>query len=921
VPQDYDIVKPEFNRKGVAEDLEVSIEHGPWLDNIPGTGDCVEVSARQCTEIDYILNGSFELSGPGGGADVFADWIESVVVLADPASPHYGVYSACLHCVGGAPPPSAVHQIVTVVPGTVLTLSFWTRNDGVYQGRYRVRDETHATDIIAFTNTPLGIPWVKLTHTFTIPAGCVSIGVYLSMVTIFGVDGDVWYDDVTLTGECDTNRGYEMCIDRCYMALNGSSSYVDSGSDATLDDLPPTGFTAEAMVKFGITDAGGVLFGKTDSAGGGLIDATVGWYLEMSPTVIVGIMVGDDGFGMPDYWITNAIIPSISDGEWHHIAMTYSAVDFFIHLWLDGTEVLSARTQPLVMVYHSDAAQNLILGRGDAGAGYFSGNVMNIRVSSSNLYTVAFTPPEACDDIVVLSNTVLLYNSRGCSDIVIDNAQGDLDKDGTPHNINMEDLDCECTCEDATLGVYIANKHNRAQLTHIFVFDAAPAGYSFNLLDLGLPYALLPAVPAIGDILYIGIDVNHPNYGPFCSLAYDIGTAASGVTWTYEYWNGAAWVALTVWDNTRTAQPLDKTGINSVHWAQPTAWATRVVNGVVALWVRIRVTGVAAPVAPTQQNRHIYTVIWPYVDIEALDAPGDLPAQFAMALYNVVQSVLGTYPVRYLLGARAINRGADFSAYLPCSDVQLPDGITSVGVFGNAVEDVTGRVARYVTAGAGAEAINPVFRFELSSAIALQYNGRFRMYLVVDADIANRFLVRGVVRATTGGGTQILQRTQTQTVLSLVDGYFIDLGEVDIQSELLSNAPFQLAIEAGANAGAGVNTIQFLAMILLPIDEWCGDFVASVSGSYHWPGGVPLSFDSVLALKDPIISELGARPTVYNRFISIASKWTMDMRNDQRVWIFNTSISAGVEISPFIQVDKLLSFEAVKRYMSMRGTE
>jgi len=88
----------------------------------------------------------------------------------------------------------------------------------------------------------------------------------------------------------------------------------------------------------------------------------------------------------------------------------------------------------------------------------------------------------------------------------------------------------EETCAADT--VYIANKHNIAQLTDVYYFDAAPGVWSANLLATSLTYNLLPAVPAAGDILYIGIDSSVTNSGPFCSVVWDLASAGSGISFS-----------------------------------------------------------------------------------------------------------------------------------------------------------------------------------------------------------------------------------------------------------------------------------------------------------------------------------------------------------------------------------------------------
>ena len=74
-----------------------------------------------------------------------------------------------------------------------------------------------------------------------------------------------------------------------------------------------------------------------------------------------------------------------------------------------------------------------------------------------------------------------------------------------------------CTAE-----VYVSNKHMRTQLTHAYHYDAAPVTWSANLIGAALPVALLPAVPAIGDCLYLGSTTAISSSGSFSSLVLDL---------------------------------------------------------------------------------------------------------------------------------------------------------------------------------------------------------------------------------------------------------------------------------------------------------------------------------------------------------------------------------------------------------------
>jgi hypothetical protein len=96
---------------------------------------------------------------------------------------------------------------------------------------------------------------------------------------------------------------------------------------------------------------------------------------------------------------------------------------------------------------------------------------------------------------------------------------------------------------------------------------------------------LLPAAPAVDDAYYFG------HARRFDVAWLNIGTQGDGV-WviTWEYWNGAAWSALSdVVDNTNGFTAL--VGQHDVSFTRPGDWAAADVGGVTGLyWIRARVS-------------------------------------------------------------------------------------------------------------------------------------------------------------------------------------------------------------------------------------------------------------------------------------------------------------------------------------------
>ena len=192
---------------------------------------------------------------------------------------------------------------------------------------------------------------------------------------------------------------------------------------------------------------------------------------------------------------------------------------------------------------------------------------------------------------------------------------GNVDDAGNREATSIEDV------------VFIANKRNEANLTNIHLTTAGA-----NRIGAAPPYDIINAT---GET-YFGIDTSVGDSGPFTSLVFDIGTGGAGSpTIVWEYWNGA-WVTLSVKDNTLNFTQSGINGIKAVTWEQPSDWATNTPGGGLptGYWVRVRISSGSFSTEPQQQNRDVYSVIWPYVEIQENDIGGDITAR----LKNVFKS-------------------------------------------------------------------------------------------------------------------------------------------------------------------------------------------------------------------------------------------------------------------------------------------
>lgn len=162
-------------------------------------------------------NTGFETLG-AGAPDIWASWTEAAGdgTLADTATAQAGTHAVM--ATAGATKNTQVSQLLTVVPGREYFLTFYTRGDATYAGRYSIYDETNGADIVAVVTTGvIAATYAQVTKAFTAPEGCTSVSVHLWCPSTTG--GISYFDEVYLR---ERNGGvYLLCT-------------AISGADATL---------------------------------------------------------------------------------------------------------------------------------------------------------------------------------------------------------------------------------------------------------------------------------------------------------------------------------------------------------------------------------------------------------------------------------------------------------------------------------------------------------------------------------------------------------------------------------------------------------------------------------------------------------------------------------------------------------------
>lgn len=479
---------------------------------------------------------------------------------------------------------------------------------------------------------------------------------------------------------------------------------------------------------------------------------------------------------------------------------------------------------------------------------------------------------------------------------------------------------------------FIVEKSVTATLTHVYVYDAAPAGWSANLFGAALPYNLLPAAPAVGDITYFGIEQAGGVNRPFNNVIFDVGTASSGVTVIWEWYNGAAWVTFTGTDytgNTPSAMASNaswsKLGVGSVAWDVRTTWTAcnlLAVLGagapnVTGYWIRARVSAAVAPVSPAQRNMQVYCSRNAWVDISPTVLSGDIPALCKLLVYNreYLSAANGglRHIERLLVGSRRIDRGDAFTAYLNLDGTQNSSGVSITTDASTAVvADVrapTGQDLRYTPG--GIEALTHHYTLTVAHPLSAQYRGRYRVFVTHrGATTTNSFQVRALLNdAVVWTSAEVHWFGGT----SLFDS---EIGILDLTFPGLPASEFgslAFKIYFSSDTGAGASYLQ--SLVLFPVDEWTGDIVLYPSAMGDTTYMVIDSADSPKV--DIRANSLISGTRQFHRKWQVISNgpFTVKTSGVQRLWFYFGVTSGATTADLFASVE----LYAVNRYLTSRG--
>lgn len=560
---------------------------------------------------------------------------------------------------------------------------------------------------------------------------------------------------------------------------------------------------------------------------------------------------------------------------------------------------------------------------------YPTGNILTIFEDSNGaVYLLDNITPEWYITYD-FSDIVTLFSASSSGDFQISEYNGSiiLTQSGVGTGLYLSDDSVanfgvssgSCVLENIAIG----NKNVLSAITNVKTYDDSTATYT-DIYPNILPTALLPDPPEDDDIVYFITDTSIQDTGPFSAIAFNLDPPLLAVgTYTWEYWNGA-WTTLTV---VAPSAPLKTSGFHLVVFEVPSDWTTTTVDGVTGFIIRLYVTSPSSQIStPTQVDYNLYSVSKPFVDITNIN--GDLDCITKMSVRNVSDadgrggSSPDLYSNRIVCGKRKLSRGSFFSAYLNASDEQNQINITvTAGTNVSVQTDVqapTGRSYRYNPA--GVEVMADRLTWDLGGILGLQYAGIYHAYARIHqtAGSVGDFDVQLKVVFGSGGlefTTESVQ-PQTTTQFELLDFGTIGIPKFDTLTDTL-----QLILQA--SAASGTPNLDIFDLILIPVDEWAGDYSdgANVSGS-EISQNESLEVNGLEPLDIPAVVK-DASGAIKSEYEPSGNPLVLEpLENDtQRLWILQAQASTTGSSFSWIakpEICSLVTIEKNEGYLAFR---
>jgi hypothetical protein len=214
----------------------------------------------------------------------------------------------------------------------------------------------------------------------------------------------------------------EAAVTAPYLIFNGTTSIINHGSDAALDDMHDDELTFEIWIK--CLGTGGAGLGR-------VFDKNAKFFMYFHGVVSNLRMYMDFATGDIDF----SYNPYTADEVWHHLVLYFNdAGDRKIYFAIDGTWSATSGAGSGAIV--SDAAEDLCVGNRTDATRAWDGHIGWYRFSDNDRYShgTDFTPPARNAYPDSDANTILLCHVDEGEGTNLDNEQGDANRDGTISN-------------------------------------------------------------------------------------------------------------------------------------------------------------------------------------------------------------------------------------------------------------------------------------------------------------------------------------------------------------------------------------------------------------------------------------------------------------------------------------------------------
>lgn len=499
--------------------------------------------------------------------------------------------------------------------------------------------------------------------------------------------------------------------------------------------------------------------------------------------------------------------------------------------------------------------------------------------------------------------------------------------------------------------VLVSNKQQVHNLTHVFTFETG-VGWGVNLADDQPPIQMFQAAGTqVGDIMVFGIEDDPAQFtdGPFSSLAFFI-HQVSDVEVDVEYYDGGGWVALD-YQGFNFNGDFSGLGLSTISWRMPSDWAQfdPAATGDTGWYIRLIVTDAGTGVGPIQDTYRFYTIAWAHTHINQGAIDGDLPALLQIKLHNISDNSgidlipdPSTHANRVIIGLRSLARGEDFTPYLDAGGYQNDDQDVTITYY-----NTTTRIASTMGYGNSIALYDPtgaagmLRQVQWKIGTSTVYYGAYRIFARVRQ--LGGSVGQGLVQLVASFGTMPVYTSDPVVVPSIGGNNLIDFGSCSLSPDPIvgwavgglapgTNIYFDLYAEALADID-----IEFYDLVLIPIDEWSGDFVDTVGTTVlsalgdTSEGGTKLYIDSAVWQHGTVRALLqgAATDTIDSVWQSVANgpviaQVNKDSVTGQRLWfLFAKRHDVNFEEDDWRsnhEHSNIIEVEFVQRYLGSRGS-